>query len=458
MKKVSGRAVCTLVLAGMLMLGLTIFTGLYLFKADDWVVFPGSPHVYSGGNLNSGIITDREGEVLLDSTDGRKYADDVAVRKATLHLLGDREGYIAAPLLSEYADALVGFDILSGVYSLSDKVSTAQMTISADVQVTALDALGGRAGTVGVYNYKTGEILCAVSTPNYDPDNVPDIEGDTSGTYSGVYVNRFFNATFVPGSIFKLVTAAAALENIPDIEAQQFNCTGSFDVEGDTVNCNGVHGIINFETALAKSCNVAFGQIALELGPETLQAYADKLGINESFVVDGFHTLKGNFDMKDAAKVNVAWGGIGQYTNLINPCGFMRFMGAVAGGGKCAEPYLMAGVDSKKLTSDYRADKTMTEQLLKPETCRRLAEMMRNNVKTTYGQGNFGNLSVCAKSGTAEVGEDLIPHATFAGFVQDTQYPLAFIVVVENAGSGSAVCASIAGTVLQACAEVLNGQ
>ena len=74
--------------------------------------------------------------------------------------------------------------------------------------------------------------LCAVSSPNYDPDQVPDFDIDTSDAYRGVYVNRFFNAAFVPGSIFKLVTAAAALENIPDLEQQTFQCSGSFQVQG----------------------------------------------------------------------------------------------------------------------------------------------------------------------------------------------------------------------------------
>ena len=458
MKKVSNRAIAALILAGILLLGTGALLISYFVHGDEWAVFPGSPHVYSGGNLNSGIITDRSGVVLLDSTDGRRYADDPNVRKATLHLLGDREGYIAAPLLSEYADALVGYDFITGTYSLSGKVSTGKLTISAQVQTAALDALAGRAGTVGVYNYETGEILCAVSSPTYDPDQVPDIAGDTTGAYNGVYVNRFFNATFVPGSIFKLVTASAALENIPDITQQTFQCNGSFDVEGDTVTCNGVHGAINFETALAKSCNVAFGQIALQLGPDVLEQYAKALGITESFSVDGFHTAAGNFDLTDAPNVDVAWSGIGQYTDLINPYGYMRLMGAIAGGGKAAEPYLMEEVESKKITSSYHASKKTTPQLLEPETCEKLAEMMRNNVVNVYGAGNFPDLYVCAKSGTAEVGGDLTPHATFAGFVQETDYPLAFIVVVENAGSGSAVCASIAGSVLQACVSVMDAE
>ena len=311
---------------------------------------------------------------------------------------------------------------------------------------------------MGVYNYKTGEILCAVSSPTYDPDQVPDIAGDTSGAYNGVYVNRFFNATFVPGSIFKLVTTAAALETLPDAASLSYQCNGSFDVEGDTVNCNGVHGAVDLKGALAHSCNVAYGQLALQLGPEVLTAYAEKLGVTDSFFVDGYHTAKGNFDLSDAPNVDVAWSGIGQYTDMINPCGFLRMMGVIGGGGEAAEPYLMASVDSTSLLGDYRAKTETTGRLLDATTCQTLTDMMRNNVQQIYGQGNFGDLPVCAKSGTAEVDSDRMPHATFAGFVADPNCPLAFIVVVENAGSGSAVCASIAGAVLQECAAVLAAE
>lgn len=456
MRNVAKRSFASLILAGILLLGLLGFVVLYFVKGAAWAVFPGSPHVYTGGNLDSGVITDRSGEVLLDSSEGRAYAQDPALRKATLHLLGDREGYIAAPLLEKYADELIGFSLISGVYDISGKTSTAALTISAEVQTAALEQLAGRSGSVGVYNYATGEILCAVTSPTYDPDNVPDIEGDTTGAYDGVYVNRFFNAAFVPGSIFKIVTAAAALENIPDVENRTFQCNGSFDVEGDAVNCNNVHGRVDFKTALAKSCNVAFGELALELGPEILTKYAQKLGVTERFSVDGFTTRAGFFDLSDAPNVDVAWAGIGQHTNLINPCGFLRLMGAIAGGGEAAEPYLMERVDAKKLTASYRVSPRRTGRLLDEDTCRTLTEMMRNNVVSVYGTAPFPDLKVCAKSGTAEVGGGLLPHATFAGFIADADYPLAFIVVVENAGSGSEVCDSIAGTVLRRCVEVMD--
>ena len=118
----------------------------------------------------------------------------------------------------------------------------------------------------------------------------------------------------------------------------------------------------------------------------------------------------------------------------------------------------MERIDGKKLTASYRVTERQTEQLLEPATCARLAELMRNNVVSVYGVWNFPDLYVCAKSGTAEIGGGVTPHATFAGFIQDPEYPLAFIVVVENAGAGSDVCAGIAGRVLSECVSVLDSE
>ena len=118
------------------------------------MVFSGSPHVYTGNNLNCGVVTDRNGTVLLDATDGRQYSDDVMLRMATLHLLGDRDGYINAPAVSQYSSQMVGFDLVNGIYSTSGTGGTAVLTISAEAQKAALEALDGRKGVVGVYNYK----------------------------------------------------------------------------------------------------------------------------------------------------------------------------------------------------------------------------------------------------------------------------------------------------------------
>ena len=297
MKRISHRTVLMLILMGVLVAGVAFFTLRYFLHAGEWVVFPGSPHVYSGSNLSSGRVTDRDGVLLLDSTDGRVYAEDVDIRRATLHLLGDRYGYISAPILEEYADDLVGFNVVNGLFGQDQGANTAVLSISAQVQKTALQALGNHHGTVGVYNYKTGEILCAVTSPTYDPDNMPDIEGDETGAYDGVFLNRFFQTSTVPGSIFKIVTAAAALDTLGDLSQRTFTCNGTWEIGGDTMVCNGTHGTQTLAQAFANSCNIAFGQLALEVGPETLEAYVEDLGITESLSFDGLTTAAGSFDL-----------------------------------------------------------------------------------------------------------------------------------------------------------------
>lgn len=455
MNRVARRAKFALVLAAVLLGGLVWFCADFLIHGSQWVVFSGSPHVYRGGNLDCGVVTDREGRVLLDMTNGRTYADDADLRRATIHILGDRYGNISAPALAEYSSQMVGYDLVNGIYTVNGKSGQASLTICAEAQLAALEGLNGRKGVVAVYNYKTGEILCMVSSPNYDPDNEPDIGEDTSGAYEGVYLNRFTQSAYVPGSIFKLVTTAAALEAIDDIEERTFYCEGTYDIGADTVVCEGYHGQVDLGQALTKSCNCAFAQLALELGPERLGAYARQFGITEPLEFDGITTASGSFDVSNAADVNVAWAAIGQYTDTVNPARFMTFMGQIAGGGKAAVPYLVDRVSSGPFSS-YSARTKMTDAVMERETARRLAELMRDNVIYGYGDWNFPDISVCAKSGTAEVGGGREPNATFAGFAQDPDYPLAFVVVVENGGAGGATCAPIISDVLQACMDCMD--
>ena len=100
--------------------------------------------------------------------------------------------------------------------------------------------------------------------------------------------------------------------------------------------------------------------------------------------------------------------------------------------------------------------KKTTGRVLERATTDTIAQMMRNNVVNIYGAWQFPDLEVCAKSGTAEVGDGTTPNATFAGFIRDTDYPLAFIVIIEHGGAGSAAAAPIAGKVLNACVDVLS--
>ena len=456
MRKISNRAFLAAALAAALLLGLLVFCGEYFVNAKHWVSFPGSPHVYTGVNPDCGRIYDRNGTILLDTNDGRVYSADASVRVSTMHLLGDRDGYISAPLLKTYASKMIGFDVVNGLYTDEPGSVAARLTISAKVQAAAQQALGEYHGTIGVYNYKTGELLCAVTSPSYDPDNVPDIAGDTTGQFDGVYVNRFFDAAYTPGSIFKLVTAAAALENIPDVQTRTFTCAGKTIIGGQEIICSGVHGSLDLSGALAHSCNIAFGELALELGAETLQEYAEKFGLNESHDCDGYKSAKGHFDLTDADDGDVAWAGIGQYTTQVSALAFLRYLSAIANGAEAAEPYLMQRV-RKGDDITYEAETEFSTPMLDAATAETLTKLMRNDVQTVYGDWQFGGLSVCAKSGTAER-EGKTANAMFAGFVLDENCPVAFVVFVEGGGAGSATACPMAARVLQAVREVLSAE
>ena len=456
MKKISKRAWMAMGLALALLAGLLVFFAEYVLNAKRWVTFPGSPHVYTGVNPDCGKIYDRSGALLLNTNDGRVYSADELTREATMHLLGDRDGYISAPLLKTYASKMIGFDLINGLYTDEPGRVAARLTISAKLQTAAQQALSGYRGTIGVYNYKTGELLCAVTSPSYDPDNVPDVAGDTTGRYEGVYLNRFFDAAYTPGSIFKLVTAAAALETIADVQTRTFQCSGKTVIAGQEIICNGVHGSVDLSGALAHSCNVAFGELAAELGAKTLQSYAEKLGLTESISCEGYVTAAGKLDLSEADEGDVAWAGIGQYTDQVNALAFLRYLGAIANGGEAAEPYLMQRV-RKGDDITYEAQTKLSSRMLDTQTAETLTRLMRNDVQTIYGDWQFGGLSVCAKSGTAER-EGQTANAMFAGFVQDASCPVAFVVFVEGGGSGSAVAAPMAARVLQTCAQVLAAE
>lgn len=435
--------------------GMGFFVLEYVFQADTWVVSTGSPHVYKGSNLGNGTVVDRDGVVLLDIDEERVYSDNAQTRASTLHWLGDRSGSIQAKAVGNYAAIMAGYDKVNGLYDFAGTGGVEHLTLSASVQNAALSALNGRKGTVGVYNYKTGEILCAVTSPTYDPDNVPDLTGES---YEGVYLNRFLQSSYVPGSIFKIVTTAAALECIPDIESRTFTCTGSYEYSDDVaVTCETAHGTLDLKGALAHSCNCAFAQIAKIVGRKNMEKYVEKFGVVKPVSFDGVTSAKGNYDISNTGGASFAWSCIGQHTDLINPARFMTFMGTIASGGRGVEPFLVSGI-TRGEESVYEATPVKTERIMKESTAQKLQEYLRNDVRIIYGDGNFPGLSVCAKSGTSQLGGGKRSNAMFTGFVMDENYPLAFIVVVENGGYGASACVPVISQVLRTCKAVLDGQ
>lgn len=339
MHRIAKRAWALLLVVVALLGGLSFFLHEYTCYAKDWVFHSGSPHVYGDSDrLAIGSVVDRDGSFLLNLHQKRTYSQDPSLREAMVHWLGDRSGNIYTPTLEHYKNHLVGYNTLNGIYQYGGQGGQVSLTLSAAVQKAALEAMGDRKGTVAVYNYKTGQLLCAVTTPTFDPENVPDL---SAPGYEGVFMNRFTQAAYIPGSIFKIVTTAAALEQIPDIRQMRFTCTGSYAFGPDKVTCERAHGEVDLQKAMTRSCNCAYAQIALLLGSEKLQAYIDRFGLLEPVRFDGITTARGNVALQDAAKVELAWTAIGQHKDQINPCAFLTFVGAIANGGKGALPYLV---------------------------------------------------------------------------------------------------------------------
>lgn len=453
MNKVAKRAGAVVLLALLLVTGLAFFVTEFVIKSSEWSVFPGSPHVYLAGNMGIGAVTDREGILLLDMNDGRSYSSSQQIRKSTLHWVGDRYGSISAPAVPAYSSQMAGFDLMNGLYSFDNMSGIAKLTLSAKAQSVALEAMAGYKGTVAVYNYKTGEILCAVTTPTYDPDNVPDIENDTTGQYEGAYMNRFTQSSYTPGSIFKIVTLTAALDSIPNAQQLSFTCAGTYAYGVDAITCENVHGTQSLKEAFCNSCNCAFAQLSEQLGGEVLAEYVQRLQVTEPVQFDGITTVSGSFQLAQEP-VNLAWSAIGQYTDLVNPCRFMTLMGSIACGGRGAVPHVV--MEAGNGGAGYVAQTEYTDRIISEEMASLVTEYMRNNVVNKYGDENFPGLTVCAKTGTAEMDGDQASNAMFAGFVTDDAYPLAFVICVEGGGYGGATCVPIASKVLAACKEVLE--
>ena len=456
MRKIERRAALCLLIALALIAGLGLFCFRYVTTANVWASYPFNRHMYSNnGQLLSGTITDRDGDVLTEVKDGeRVFYPDATVRKATLHAVGDPQGNIGTGALTAFADQLSGYNLITGGYSPLGSRYTLALTIDAHLNVTAYKALDGRQGTVGVYNYKTGEILCMVSTPSFDPMNPPDLSGTDSEQYNGVYLNRLLSSAQVPGSIFKTVTLSAALENISDIESRSFRCTGETKVGGTIVTCPKPHGKLDIQSAFANSCNGVFAELAAEIGGDIMTHYVEKAGLTTRMSINGIQTAAGKYDVSQADKGQIGWSGVGQYTDTVNPANMMTFMGAIANDGKAAIPRLVSSVTSRDtgLPSSWTKG-AQTDTLIEPGTAAKVKDMMKNNVIKTYGKDRFRDLDVGAKSGTAEVGGGKRPNAWFTGFLDDPTHPYAFIVLVENGGGG----ASVAGEIAAICIDGMGG-
>ncbi len=434
--------------------GLGFMLYSFLTEGNVWVSNRANTHIYSGGSLTvAGTIYDRNNVPLISTRKGERiYSKDYYERVSTLHVVGDSTGYIASGVQNLYSSNLIGYNFVEGIYNTvtSAEGCDVKLTIDSEVSAEAYKAMKGNKGTITVYNYLTGQVICMTSAPTYDPLNKPtDINTNTTGKYDGIYLNRALSGVFTPGSTFKVVTAIAAIENIPNVYKRTFTCKGKYTTgkgkgDGDVI-CNGTHGKLNFERALNVSCNSVFAELANEMGKETLTETVRALGFGKSVTVSKAKTVKSTFDVSNSTRLDLGWAGIGQYTTLVNPTQMLMLMGAIANGGKAMTPYI---VEESSELIDVK-EKINANISLSEETAKKVKKLLRSNVKNYYGDSKFPSLKMCGKTGSAEVSNGK-SHAWFVGFSYDKKFPYAIVVCLENGGIGFNDAIPAANRTLQA--------
>lgn len=462
MKMTSRRGLVVLLLVVAVVAGLSFLGYKLAINGENWATLRANEHLTENGSfIAAGHIIDRNGEILAKTeNDERVYNDSERIRRSTLHIVGDTEGYISSGVQTAYKTQLIGYNRITGLYSLikNGRGNDVKLTLDSELCAVAFDALNGRKGVVAAYNYETGELLCSVSSGNYDIRNKPsaeEIAENKDGKYDGIYMNRLIDGLYTPGSTFKIITAASAIENKKNINSWEYVCEGETTIDGVKVTCPRSHGKLSFKTAFSNSCNCAFAELSKELGGEKLTATANEFGFGESFDFGKGQTEKSRIDLSGAEKGDVAWAGVGQYTTLVNPYHMLTLVGAVANDGTAVLPYAVSTV----ATSEGRVVEesvAVSREYISPEVANKLKDMMRFTVEDNYGDWRFKGLQMCGKTGTAEISDEEEPHSWFVGFSENPSCPVAIVVVVENGGWGSSAALPIASSVMEATFKALS--
>lgn len=410
-----------------------------------------------------GDIIDRNGVVLAttDSEGNRTYQSSLKSRSAIVHLIGDNEGNVANGVDSFQANYLLGFET-----SLSERVTALlrgetrrgdNVTITVDSQLcTAIvDAFEqgavshGKAGAAVVMNYKTGEVLALVSLPVFDPSAITDAVKQNP---LHPFWNRALQSTLPPGSTFKIVTAAAALENLTDAEGLVFECTGATQVMDRLItDYNGAHhDEIGLARAFRVSCNNTFAQAALLMGDAALRKTAEGFGFNDNFLFRDVVVENSVYPTTNRNSLQIAWSGAGQSQVAATPLHMCMVAAAVANDGVMMEPRLLSRVQSPAGVVRLRYSQKIYKRALSTELAAKLDGYMKDVVQRGTGtRAQVDGLTIAGKTGSAESSSNGVDvtHAWFVGYIDDDRYPYACCVFVEEGNSGGSVAAPIAQTI-----------
>lgn len=338
------------------------------------------------------------------------------------------------------------------------------LTIDAKLQRYLETMMTGRRGAAAVLDPRNGDVLAILSKPDYDPELfssplTPEVWGQLITDDGHPLYNRVCQSLYPPGSTYKLVLAAAALETGRVNFEQKTFCSGSYRLGNRTFDCwkQGGHGAVNFFEAIEQSCNVYFYTKGLEVGLEPWSKYSKLLGFGTPTGIDlpnespGLVPDKTYFDAKYGERkwsrgllLNLA---VGQGDLLTTPLQMAYFAMVVGNEGRAYRPHLLRKIlDPATHHSAYpQIDSVRVKEIL-PDTYTKLKQGMYLVVNGSHGTGRASwipRVKVCGKTGTAQNphGDS---HAWFIGFAPMDKPEIAFCIMVENGGGGGAVAAPIA--------------
>ncbi|MDT3398270.1 penicillin-binding transpeptidase domain-containing protein [Streptomyces sp. B1866] len=357
-------------------------------------------------------------------------------------------------------------DMITGKEKKGGDVIT---TLNAKAQQAAFRGLGNKKGAVAALDPRTGKILALASTPSYDPSTIAGSGKQDAAAWKALdkknnpddpMLNRALRQTYPPGSTFKVVTAAAALEDgkYSDIDAPTDSplpwklplSTRYLHNEGN-LPCKNA----SLRNALRVSCNTVFGKLGDDLGNEKMREQAEKFGFNQE-VFTPVRAVASVYP-KDNQPQN-ALDSIGQGSNRATPLQMAMVAAAVANNGKLMEPYMVDKLRAPNLSVVEQHSPRQMSQPMSADTARKLQAMMETVVTDGTGRNaRIPGVTVGGKTGTAEhgVGNTGTPYAWFISYAKgDDGSPVAVAVVVESSGatevSGGRLAAPIARSVMKA--------
>lgn len=469
----------------LLFIGLISYIGYFqLFKAHDIAAKPENQRIWVKRNeVIRGVIYDRNKTVLAQTVEKTELSQKRQYPGGEVfsHLVGYvDETYGLAGLEAKFDEDLISYDVIStSVDAFLKKLNfkeefnkrTAKedkkgnnliTTLDSNIQNAAFDALGTNKGAIVVLNPKTGEILASVSKPSYDTNNLKAIWKSINSDEEGKpLINRATMGLYPPGSTFKIITTASALENIPGVTTKKFTDNGKiqFNDKQSLRNYNGYsYGEIDLKKAVSVSSNVVFGTLAMDLGNDKLKATAEKFGFNNKMPSDDIGIAQSKFPKLESNEIgNIAQTGIGQSSILATPMEMALVISTIANDGVMMKPILMKEI----VSSNGRKVKSMKPEAVQTVIPKENSAIIKSYLKASVddklsGQWKyvFNGTNTAGKTGTADYklpnGENAVPHSWFVGFAPADNPQVAVAVIVENGGIGAGAAAQAAGKVIKA--------